>query len=146
MCSSNSEDIEHSSTSGFQKDWLRLLLKMNTILLFLLVINLHQIQSISTFWSCSDFSVKKKLLETKILNDDHSGRSMRLVGKQYCRHRQALWHPEQVSGEHQQASLSLCLTSQSLMQTLCQQNPSCSWFTHFDSQCYLLRECGNTEL
>ena len=101
MCSSNSEDIEHSSTSGFQKDWLRLLLKMNTILLSLLVINLHQIQSISTFWSCSDFSVKKKLLETKILNDDHSGRSMRLVGKQYCRHRQALWHPEQVSGEHQ---------------------------------------------
>ena len=90
--------------------------------------------------------LRKKLLETKILNDDHSGRSMRLVGKQYCRHRQALWHPEQVSGEHQQASLSLCLTSQSLMQTLCQQNPSCSWFTHFDSQCYLLRECGNTEL
>ena len=46
--------------------------------------------------------LRKKLLETKILNDDHSGRSMRLVGKQYCRHRQAFWHPEQVSGEHRQ--------------------------------------------
>ena len=33
---------------------------MTTILLSLLIINLHQTQSISTFWSCSDFSVVLK--------------------------------------------------------------------------------------
>lgn len=87
-----------------------MLLKMNTILLSLLVINLHQIQSISTFWSCSDFSEGAcDLSENNIVGTDR--------------------HSD----------------TPSKCQTLCQQNPSCSWFTHFDSQCYLLRECGNTE-
>merc|ERR1711936_1286755 len=30
-------------------------------------------------------------------------------------------------------------------QELCRQNPQCSWFTHFSTQCYLLVECGRSE-
>merc|ERR1712110_744705 len=30
-------------------------------------------------------------------------------------------------------------------QELCRQNPECSWFTHFSTQCYLLVECGRSE-
>merc|ERR1711963_26226 len=30
-------------------------------------------------------------------------------------------------------------------QELCRQNPDCSWFTHFSTQCYLLVECGRSE-
>jgi len=30
-------------------------------------------------------------------------------------------------------------------QALCKANGLCKWFTHFDTQCYLLAECGTTE-
>merc|ERR1712012_571244 len=30
-------------------------------------------------------------------------------------------------------------------QEQCRQNPQCSWFTHFATQCYLLVECGRSE-
>ena len=30
-------------------------------------------------------------------------------------------------------------------QDACLLLPDCNWFTHFDTQCYLLAECGQTE-
>ena len=29
-------------------------------------------------------------------------------------------------------------------QAKCKDDPACSWFTHFDTQCYLLSQCGDT--
>merc|ERR1719430_2508525 len=29
-------------------------------------------------------------------------------------------------------------------QTMCKNEPECSWFTHFSTQCYLLVECGQS--
>merc|ERR1712013_374813 len=29
-------------------------------------------------------------------------------------------------------------------QAKCRENPTCTWFTHFDTQCYLLVECGDS--
>merc|ERR1719430_2891373 len=29
-------------------------------------------------------------------------------------------------------------------QTMCKNEPQCSWFTHFSTQCYLLVECGQS--
>merc|ERR1711915_361739 len=29
-------------------------------------------------------------------------------------------------------------------QEMCRQDSLCSWFTHFDTQCYLLEECGQS--
>ena len=83
---------------------------MTTILLSLLIINLHQTQSISTFWSCSDFSVVFWNERTLFTNDYRSGRSMRFVRKQYCWNRQALRHAEAVSG-YNLAIIIICLTS-----------------------------------
>ena len=33
----------------------------------------------------------------------------------------------------------------SLVQAKCRTSAGCSWFTHLDTQCYLLRECGHQE-
>ena len=30
------------------------------------------------------------------------------------------------------------------MQAMCRDIPSCNWFTHFTTQCYLLADCGDT--
>ena len=30
-------------------------------------------------------------------------------------------------------------------QAQCQNNADCAWFTHFETECYLLKECGQTE-
>ena len=30
-------------------------------------------------------------------------------------------------------------------QIKCKNNPDCSWFTHLDTQCYLLKDCGHQE-
>ena len=30
-------------------------------------------------------------------------------------------------------------------QAQCIQNADCTWFTHFETECYLLRDCGHTE-
>ena len=31
-------------------------------------------------------------------------------------------------------------------QDKCRQSAGCEWFTHFDTQCYLLSQCGDAEM
>ena len=37
-------------------------------------------------------------------------------------------------------------TPPEIRQEKCRLSAECEWFTHFDTQCYLLSECGHSEM